>query len=107
YLISFRIARSRVVLPAPLGPISATSWPRGSSRLTSSTSLRPPALTVTCSHFSRGSVAKGLQHRVQVGAQHALKGVRRGLADAEGVQRGQRQSCAFGNRARRGVVKAR
>ena len=36
------ISAKRVVLPAPLGPISATIFPSGTSRLASETARKPP-----------------------------------------------------------------
>src|SRR5215469_7729305 len=41
------IALKRVVLPAPLGPISAKTSPRRTSKLTSPTAVRPPNRLVT------------------------------------------------------------
>ena len=42
-----RMARSSVVLPAPLGPISPMNWPWSSFKLTSCSTLRPPSCTLS------------------------------------------------------------
>ena len=46
---------NRVVLPAPLGPISAVILCRGISRYSTSTALMPPKLRVTFSATTIGS----------------------------------------------------
>src|SRR5690606_1996989 len=45
----------RVVLPAPFGPMSAVIAPRGTSRWSTSTALRPPKVRVTLSAMMIGS----------------------------------------------------
>ena len=53
------IASMNVVLPAPLGPISPTSWPSPTSRSTSTRACTPPKLTDSppCHRSTRGLTA--------------------------------------------------
>src|SRR3954468_23256481 len=49
------MALNKVVLPAPLGPMMARRWPRGTVRLTPSTALRASKATVTSVSVRIGS----------------------------------------------------
>ena len=49
------IRRSRVVLPAPFGPMRPTIWSRRNSKPTSFTAVKPPKRLVRCSIVKNGA----------------------------------------------------
>ncbi len=58
-----RMTRSRVVLPAPFGPIRPVNWPGRMPKDTSRRISRPPSRTLTPSSRSRSSVTTGAPWR--------------------------------------------